>query len=621
MKKRSGKTRKNSRVLTSARLIAMLMAVFVLIGVTGCLKSSSSVKGNVTGKVYDSNGKVLHKARVEIYGANHSVLTDELGRYSIMGVDPGQQKLVATFDGKSVVKVIEIPRGDTLEGADLSFAAVDGLPPVITEVMVLNLGENSAEIVWKTNESADSSVDYATGPIGLSAYTMIASDSSMVLDHKVLLANLLPGRTYHFRVRSLDFERNEGVSSDYQFATPSGAAPVVPMNFAILAPTEMERVVLTWANNNESDLAGYNLYRSEAAVGPFVKVNANPIVSGIGSTTYQDEGLKIAVKYYYQLKAIDVAGNESASSPTLAVVTPGTVAENRTWKFAESPYVVQGDIRIRGGAVLTVEPGVEIKFTQRDSLPDSQGSAMTELIVQGGLMAVGTENRRIVFTSAESFPKRANWGGIKFIGTNQAENLLRYSTVMFADEGVKSEGSTPSVEHTEFGLCGVGLNIGLSTALNVRYNVIRDCDIGMVTAGSNIRNNLFVDNQTGIAVLGNDFIENNTIDCLIGIQVDSGNPVIRNNIISYMGSTKAIYGINQTQPLATPTINFNDIFNYTFAFNGTAGSGTANIEVDPLFVGGFPYNYELQTVANGNASDSPCLTAGEGGTQQGRYGP
>lgn len=621
MKRNTGTAIKNLKSLTAAKFVAVLLAFTILIGFTGCLKSSSSVKGNVTGKVYDTNGKVLFKARVEIYGANQSVLTDELGRYTITGIEPGQKKLVATYESKSVVKIVEIPRGDTLEGADLHFSVIDGLPPVITEVMVQNLGENSVDIVWKTNEQADSIVDYALGPIGLSPYTMIASDTGMVTDHKITLAGLLPGRTYHFRVRSFDFERNEGVSSDYQFATPSGAPPAIPQNFAISVPTEMERIVLTWNNNSESDLAGYNLYRSESAAGPFTRVNANPIPSGETNTSYQDEGLKIAVKYYYQVKAIDVAGNESPATTILSVLTPGTLAENRTWLAAESPYLLQGDIRIRGGAVLTIEPGVEIRFTQKDSMPDSLGSNMTDLIVQGGLMSVGAENKRIVFTSAESFPKRANWGGIKFIGTNQAENLLRYTTVMFADEGVTSDGSTPSVENCEFGLCGIGLNIGLSRSLNIRYNVVRDCNIGMVTSGSNIRNNLFIDNQTGIAVLGNDFIENNTIDCLTGVQVDAGNPIIKNNIIAYTGSTRAIYGVNQTQALATPTISFNDIFNYAFAFNGTNGTGTANIEVDPLFIGGVPYDYQLQSVANGNASDSPCLTAGEGSTQMGRYGP
>ncbi len=607
---------KNSR-----KIVAMLLAMVVLVGITGCLQSSSSVKGNVTGKVFDSNGKALHEARVEIYGANNSVLTDELGRYTITGVEPGQKKLVATFDKKSVVKIVDIVRGETLENADLTFSVIDGLPPVITEVAVGSLTENIAVITWKTSESADSTVDYATGPVGLTPYTMLASDPSMLTDHQITLSGLLPGQTYHFRVRSLDFERNEGVSSDYQFSTPSGDAPSTPISFIVAAPTEMEKITLSWVSNSETDLSGYNLYRSESAAGNFMRINANPISSGVGSTTYQDEGLKIACKYYYRLKAIDVAGNESQPTQTFSVVTPGILSENRTWKAAESPYIVQADIRIRGGAVLTIEPGTEVRFTQKDSIPDPQGSAMADLIIQGGLMAVGTENQRILFTSAESFPRKSIWGGIYFLGTNQPENMLRYSTVMFADTGIRSEGSTPSIENCEFGLCGLGLNIGLSTALNVRYNTVRDCDVGMVSANSNIRNNLFIDNQTGCSLLGNDYFENNTVDCLIGVQIDSGNPVIKNNIIAYTGSTKAIYGINQTISLATPTVSYNDFFNYTYAQNGTSGTGTANIEVDPLFVGGTPYSYQLQKIANGNASDSPCLTAGEAGAQQGRYGP
>jgi chitodextrinase len=607
--------------LSSMRLLALIMALIVLISATGCLKTSSSVKGNVTGKVYDSNGKVLYKARVEIYGGNHSVLTDEMGRYSINDVEPGQKKLVATYEEKSVVKVVEIPRGATLEGADLTFSVIDGLPPVITEVMVLNVTENSAEISWKTNESSDSNVDYAKGPIGLDPYSMLASDPAMVTSHKVALSGLLPGQTYHFRVRSLDFERNEGVSSDYQFNTPSGDAPAMPTGFAIAAPTEMERISLSWVSNSDADLAGYNLYRSESMTTAFARVNANPISSGVGSTTYVDEGLKIATKYYYYVKAVDVAGNESAPSTTLSVVTPGILTENRVWRLAESPYIIQGDVRIRGGVTLTVEPGVEVKFTRTDSLPDVNGASMTELIVQGSLLAVGNATQKIVFTSAESFPTKANWGGIKYQATTEPENMLRFATVIFADQGVVSEGATPSIENCEIGLCGIGMNLGLSTALNIRYNTVRDCDIGIVSANSNIRNNILIDNQTGITLLGNDYFEHNTVDCLIGVQVDSGNPIIKNNIISYTGSTQAIYGINQTIALATPTVSFNDIFNYTFAFNGTNGTGTANLEVDPLFIGGIPFDYQLQTQAAGYASDSPCLASGENGVQMGRYGP
>ncbi|HQG29077.1 MAG TPA: hypothetical protein PLY73_11055, partial [Candidatus Ozemobacteraceae bacterium] len=317
----------------------------------------------------------------------------------------------------------------------------------------------------------------------------------------------------------------------------------------------------------------------------------------------------------------DTARNESAPTQTLSMVTTGTLSENRTWLRAESPYVITGDIRVRGGAQLTVEPGVEVKFTQRDSLPDSNGATMTELIVQGALYAVGTPDAKIVFTSAETFPSKGNWGGLMFLSTNDPNNQMKFATVMFADTGIRSEGSTPAIENAEFGLCVVGLDLGLSTALNIKYNIIRDCNIGLVSANSNIRNNLFIDDQVAASTLGADVFEFNTVDCLVGLEIPFGEPTIKNNIFAYTGNGRALYGINQTQTTATPSISFNDIHNYAFPTNGlTVATGTGNIELDPLFVGGMPFDYHLQTTAGGYASDSPCLTSGENGAQMGRYG-
>jgi hypothetical protein len=607
-----------------ARKFAFLVLLFTALAATGCLRTSSSVLGNVSGKVFDSNGKALKDARVEVYGGNHAGVTDALGRYGLYGIEPGQKKLVATYQGKSVVRIVEIPRGETLENIDLTFAVIDGLPPIITDVLVASLSENIAIITWKTSEAADSIVDYATGPVGLGNYLYQATDSALITDHSISLTGLQPGVTYHFRVRSRDYIGNEGMSSDYQFTTPSGDAPVIPQSFAIASPTEMERLQLSWLTGSDSDLRGYNLYRSDSRSGPFTRVNADPIapITTASNTSYQDEGLKIAWKYYYYVKAVDTAFNESAPSETLSVVTPGTLVENRTWKAEENPYIVSGDIRVRGGTILTLEPGVEVRFTRADPMPDTNGATMSELIIQGGLTAVGTPEKRVSFTSAETFPSKANWGGIKFIATNEPENRLKYATILFADVGVKSDGSTPTLEELEIGMCGIGLELGLSTALNVRYNTIRDCDIGLVSANSNIRNNLLLGNQVGAAVLGADMFEHNTVDCLVGVQIPFGTPTIRNNIIAYTGSGDALYGIQQTQTTATPTISYNDIYRYRFPIDGvTVATGPGIIASDPLFIGGSPYDYHLQTTAGGYASDSPCLTTGEGSVQMGRYGP
>ncbi len=611
-----------SAVPSFKRILLVALALLGMFYMTGCLQSSKKVLGNIRGKVYDSNGHVLRGAAVEVYGSDHTVVTDELGRYLITGVEPGSHKIVATYEGRSVVKVFDIPRGSTLEGADLRFDVIDLLPPVITDVTVASITETTATIQWKTDELSDSIVDFATGPIGLGTYTFLASDTAMVTEHSVELVSLLPNRTYHFRVRSRDFAANEGVSSDYQFMTHSGDAPAVVSGFAIVPPTDMERLTLTWSPNTEADLAGYNIYRGDRKEGPFAKINADPVTSVATSVSYTDEGLLVAWKYHYYVKAIDVAGNEGPPSSTTSMLTTGSLSEDRTWYAAETPYIVTGDIRVRGGAVLTIEPGVEVKFTQADHCPDVNGATMTDLIVQGGLNAVGTPESKVVFTSAETFPKKGNWGGIKFLSTVEADNQLRYATIMFADTGVRSEGSTPAIENTEIGLCAIGLDLGLSTALNVKYNTIRDCTLGLITANSNIRNNLFIDNQVGIGTLGADQLEHNTIDCLVGVEVAFGTPTIKNNIIAYTGSGQAIYGINQTSETATPSISFNDVYNFSIPYNGlTVATGSGNIASDPLFIGGLPYDYHLQTTADGYASNSPCLTSGDGGVQMGRYGP
>ncbi|MBF0544743.1 MAG: hypothetical protein HQM08_09935 [Candidatus Riflebacteria bacterium] len=609
------------------RLLTLM--IFALAILTGCLKSSPAVLGAVNGKVFDSNGHVLRGAKVEIYGDDHIVQTDELGRFYIGSISPGEHRLVATWNLKSVVVNVTIPRGDTLNNVIITFTEVDQLPPVITDVNVATVSENLAVIVWKTDEAADSVIDYATGPIGLGTFTLQYKDTALVASHVATLTKLLPNLIWHFRVRSHDYSNNEGISSEYQFSTPAGAPPVTPLDFSIGMPVEMERALITWRTGSDTDLKGYNLYRSDSKNGPFAKVNADPIppaadASGTISTfsTYLDTGLKIGWKYYYYLKAVDIAFNESPPTPTLSILTPGGLNENRTWTLVESPYILLGDLRIQGGAVLTLEPGVEVRFTLKDSLPDSNGASMTDLIVQGALNAVGTPDNRIVFTSAETFPKKGCWGGIKFISTTEPENQLKFVTLLFADIGIKSDGSTPSIENTEVGLCVVGADLGLSTALNPRYNTFRDCTIGLISANSNIRNNLFIDNQVGATLLGADSFEQNTIDGLEGIDIPFGNPSIKNNIISYIGNGQGLVGINQTQTTATPTVSYNDIFNFASATNGlTIASGTGNIASDPLFIGGLPFDYHLQTVAGGYASDSPCLKAGESGVQMGRYGP
>lgn len=73
-------------------------------------------------------------------------------------------------------------------------------------------------------------------------------------------------------------------------------------------------LVIQWTTENEIDVLGYNLYRSDTPDGEFVQVNstlikpsADPLVSH--EHTYTDEGRVRGRTYYYILETIDRNGN------------------------------------------------------------------------------------------------------------------------------------------------------------------------------------------------------------------------------------------------------------------------------------------------------------------------
>ncbi len=80
-------------------------------------------------------------------------------------------------------------------------APIDCVGPTITSVASQNVSGNSAQIVWNTDEVADSRVIYDTAfPPSASS----AAGSALVLGHQVSLAGLTPCTTYYYYVTSTD---------------------------------------------------------------------------------------------------------------------------------------------------------------------------------------------------------------------------------------------------------------------------------------------------------------------------------------------------------------------------------------------------------------------------------
>ncbi|MER6348168.1 fibronectin type III domain-containing protein [Streptomyces sp. NPDC001595] len=100
-------------------------------------------------------------------------------------------------------------------------------------------------------------------------------------------------------------------------ATVDKVKPLTPTGTAVSYDTATGKAKLTWSKNKEMDLAGYRVYRRlKGAAYP-----GAPLATTT-ATTYTDTGLPMTgAAYYYEVRAVDKAGNESGGSADQLVTT------------------------------------------------------------------------------------------------------------------------------------------------------------------------------------------------------------------------------------------------------------------------------------------------------------
>lgn len=92
----------------------------------------------------------------------------------------------------------------------------DELPPVISNIQISDVVATSSVISWKTDELADSLVNYSLNK----NYGIAREPRFDRTEHQIILDGLLPDSVYYFRITSSDASGNQGISSDHEFRTP-----------------------------------------------------------------------------------------------------------------------------------------------------------------------------------------------------------------------------------------------------------------------------------------------------------------------------------------------------------------------------------------------------------------
>jgi hypothetical protein len=112
----------------------------------------------------------------------------------------------------------------------------------------------------------------------------------------------------------------------YRNSDQPGTVDVTPPNAPtglIVSGTGNQSVSLNWNDNNDSDLAGYNVYRSTTSGSGYVKVNSSLVTP----SAYTDNSVTNGTTYYYVVAAVDTHSNESADSGEVSG-TPGGGSTN-----------------------------------------------------------------------------------------------------------------------------------------------------------------------------------------------------------------------------------------------------------------------------------------------------
>ncbi|HSM75334.1 MAG TPA: Ig-like domain-containing protein, partial [Desulfobacterales bacterium] len=183
----------------------------------------------------------------------------------------------------------------------------------------------------------------------------------------------------------------------------------------------------------------------------------------------------------------------------------GNVTASGVWAKQPLPYVLSGDVTVRGSASetarLTIAPGAEVRFASGTGLMIGYGS------YKGALLAQGTDVAPIVFTSDAAAPAPGDWKAIYFgDATDDALSVLEHCVV-------------------EYGGASYNANVYCYAASpGIQFNTIRNSrHAGLYLSGKGSDNavvacNNFKDNPYGVYLAGgattaihrNNFLRNPT---------------------------------------------------------------------------------------------------------------
>ncbi len=339
------------------------------------------------------------------------------------------------------------------------------------------------ELVFKTID----------GPI--SANTTWDSDNVYVIKGDVNINNctltIMPGTT-------IKFEANGSLSIGYSgsatlIANGTADKPIVFTSNAASPAAGAWESITFWSNNLNSSLKycsfqyggtsakgvinvlgsdiafSHNIIQNALSYG--ISLDANSGFTEMTANTIENCGNHLIDIYAGKLHSIGLDNIFNCPDGKGISVNSDNVEGVVTWKKLSKPYYVKGEISLFN-STLTIEPGCIFKF-------DSNGEINIGYSNNCTLIANGTSNNKIIFTSSASSPSSGAWFGFFFWENNLSTSSMTNCEIAYAgkssNSAVKLIGtsltfSNNSVHHSG----GKGLELDYSSFEAMSNNTIEN---------------------------------------------------------------------------------------------------------------------------------------------------
>ncbi len=200
--------------------------------------------------------------------------------------------------------------------------------------------------------------------------------------------------------------------------------------------------------------------------------------------------------YFWILILLTLTACAHPATPPMEL-TDAVIIGEATW---QGEVQITGVVTVKKGARLTILPGTRVTFMPLDRDGDAIGDS--ELLIEGGLVARGTAEAPILFTSGADQPKKADWKFLYLDFAQQGE--IEHIISEYAYSGIQVHFCKASIKNSTFrhNIDGVRFS---TVNIEVTGNLIHDNNHGLRyeerRSQAHIHHNTIRDNNIGIFVV------------------------------------------------------------------------------------------------------------------------